>query len=218
VPDGKTNAQFAFEYLTASGLSPEAATGVVGNLVAESGLRTNAVGDSGLAKGIAQWHPDRWNPFVAWAKRAGRDPYSLEAQLYWVRKEADSPAGGNVWSQLLKVKDVVQAAALWMRKFERPRDQSDANAQRRAKAGIDAVKGASTLTPGADGSLLGSIGGGLGDLAGAAAEPIVTGLNQAAGTLLKGTGPIVVKGLFVALSVALIGAGVYKAAAGRAAS
>jgi hypothetical protein len=209
VPDGKTNAQFAYEYLTASGLSPQAATGVVGNLMAESSMNTRAIGDGGKAKGIAQWHPDRWNPFVAWAQRARRDPYSLEAQLYWLRKEAGTSAGGNVWSRLKGVKSVQEAAALWMRLFERPADQSDAAAARRAAAGVAAVKGGQTLTaPGAtpddpNGSLLGSV-----------TEPITAGIQGAAGTLVEGAKPLLVKGVFALLAVGLIGAGAWQATKG----
>ena len=211
-----TNAQFAYEYLTAAGLPPEAAAGVVGNLVAESGVNPNGpAGDNGQARGIAQWHPDRWNPFVSWARKAGRDPLSLEAQLYWLKKEAQSPAGGNVWGKLLNVRDTTTAAALWMRLFERPKDQSDANARRRAQLGQAAIKGGQNLYAGPDASLGGAIGNGLGSLiggaAGAVADPVVTGLQGAASTLLQGAGGVITKGLFVLLAVGLIGAGVVKA-------
>ena len=46
-----------------NGWSKEQAAGIVGNLVVESGLRTDAVGDNGQAYGIAQWHPDRQRKF-----------------------------------------------------------------------------------------------------------------------------------------------------------
>lgn len=213
-----TPAQYAYEYLTAAGLPPEAATGVVGNLMAESGMNTRAVGDGGKAKGIAQWHPDRWGAFTSWASKAGRDPYSLEAQLFWVRKEAGTAAGGNVWDKLRNVKDVVQASALWMRLFERPKDQSDANARSRAEAGVKAVKGGENLYD--PRSLPQVVGDGLGGVAGAAGDAVggavASGINQAATTLLTGSQPILIKGLFVALAVGLIGVGIVKATgAGR---
>ena len=55
----------AMSFFQSKGWSKEQAAGIVGNLQAESGknLRTNASGDSGLAYGIAQWHPDRQAQF-----------------------------------------------------------------------------------------------------------------------------------------------------------
>jgi hypothetical protein len=55
----------AMSFFQSKGWSKEQAAGIVGNLQSESGknLRTDAVGDSGLAYGIAQWHPDRQAQF-----------------------------------------------------------------------------------------------------------------------------------------------------------
>lgn len=55
------NAQTAYQFFIDQGYTPEQAAGIVGNLQAESGgtLNPSAVGDSGQAYGIAQWHPDR---------------------------------------------------------------------------------------------------------------------------------------------------------------
>lgn len=50
----------AVNYLSQKkGWSRIAAMGIAANLFGESGLRTDAVGDSGKAIGIAQWHPNR---------------------------------------------------------------------------------------------------------------------------------------------------------------
>lgn len=46
-------------FFESKGWTREQAAGIVGNLVVESGLRTDIVGDGGRAYGIAQWHPDR---------------------------------------------------------------------------------------------------------------------------------------------------------------
>jgi len=46
-----------------AGFNKTQATGLVANLHAESGLNPAAVGDSGKAYGIAQWHPDRQAEF-----------------------------------------------------------------------------------------------------------------------------------------------------------
>lgn len=49
----------ALAYYMDTGLSKTASAYLVGNLVAESGLNEAGTGDSGLALGIAQWHPNR---------------------------------------------------------------------------------------------------------------------------------------------------------------
>lgn len=135
-------AQQAHRILTSLGLSSEAATGVIGNLMAESGLNPRGpAGDGGLAKGIAQWHPDRYAQMRHWAFSHGYNPDTLEGQLRFVAYEAGTPAGGNVWGDLKKSKSIGEAAALFMRRFERPADQSDANAKSRAQRGIDALDG-----------------------------------------------------------------------------
>lgn len=49
----------ALAFYIDSGMTKTAAAYLVGNLVAESGLDENNVGDGGLALGLAQWHPNR---------------------------------------------------------------------------------------------------------------------------------------------------------------
>lgn len=49
----------ALAYYMDAGLSKTAAAYLVGDLVAESSLNQDDVGDGGLALGIAQWHPNR---------------------------------------------------------------------------------------------------------------------------------------------------------------
>lgn len=66
-----TNSEKAYTYFREQGLNPAAAAGLVGNLYVESGgfspdvIEDRRRGDGGIAHGIAQWHPDRWNPLVA---------------------------------------------------------------------------------------------------------------------------------------------------------
>lgn len=55
----------AMSFFQSKGWTKEQSAGIVGNLQVESGknLRTDAVGDSGQAYGVAQWHPDRQAKF-----------------------------------------------------------------------------------------------------------------------------------------------------------
>lgn len=213
-----SNAEFAYSYLRSAGLSDGAAIGVVGNLIAESGLSTTIKGDGGKATGLAQWHPDRFSNLIAWARARGKDPYRLETQLGYAVVEAQTATGGNVWDRLKNVTDPVQASALWMRLFERPADQSDSAARRRAQRGIDALKNAdgidwkklaaSALDPLGIGSKVVGVGG---DVVAAASDPVAAGLQAAAGTVVEGLKPLLAKGAFAALAVGLIGAGLYQA-------
>lgn len=59
------NAKAAVAFFQSKGWTKAQAAGIVGNLQAESriNLRTNLVGDSGKAYGLAQWHPDRQASF-----------------------------------------------------------------------------------------------------------------------------------------------------------
>ena len=106
----------AMRVMMKAGLTYKEAAGLAGEATAESGLGTirggkvlgAGTGDSGLASGMFQWHPDRWARQLAWAKSQGLDPtkpstqYKMGAHEYiteWRRKlgarinAADTPAG-----------------------------------------------------------------------------------------------------------------------------
>jgi len=194
-----SNAQTAYDYFVGQGLSPGAATGVVGNLIAESGLSTTIRGDGGKAVGIAQWHPDRWGSLTSWARQNGLDPYALTTQLQYARLEAATPTGGNVWDKLVGVKDAVTASALWMRLFERPADQSAAAAQRRADAGTKALGGEGGSSSSGGGGIGGAITGATAGLVGGGVSSVVDAVR-----------PLLLEAAFVALALTLVGVGVVK--------
>lgn len=78
----------ALQFFMDQGWTKEQASGIVGNLMVESGanLSTSAVGDGGKAYGIAQWHPDRQKLFK---RKFGKDirESTLEEQLQFVQYE-----------------------------------------------------------------------------------------------------------------------------------
>jgi hypothetical protein len=140
------NALAAYQYLTSRGLPGPAATGVVGNLVAESGVNPGSVQVGGPGRGIAQWSAGgRWNTFQAWAASRGLPPLSLDTQLQFLVFEMQSM---GVWQQLQRTTDTTQAAAIVMRSYEMPADQSTANAVHRAQLGEQAIGGAAPAAPG----------------------------------------------------------------------
>lgn len=132
----------AYHALRHNGLGAAAATGVVGNLVVESRIDPRAIGDGGLAHGICQWHPDRWSALLHFAAVHSANPYDLAVQVAFAVREAAWPAGGHCWQLLAgETRDITvdEAADIWMRRFERPADQSTEAARRRADAGTAAV-------------------------------------------------------------------------------
>src|SRR5580692_36693 len=93
----------AMRVMMKAGLTRNEAAGLAGEFTAETQLGTMfggkvlgvGTGDSGAASGMAQWHSDRWNRQVAWAKSQGLDPakpstqYKMAAHEYiteWRKK------------------------------------------------------------------------------------------------------------------------------------
>ena len=130
-------------WLMSKGLSSNGATGVLGNLIQESGLRTGAIGDGGTSFGIAQWHKGRGDNLKKFAAEKGLAYTDIELQKMFLWKEMQGYPG-----MVKALKDpnigLVDAAALFMRKFERPKDQSDTAANKRASLGIGAMQGGTT--------------------------------------------------------------------------
>lgn len=127
-------AREAMQRLMAKNYSKNAAAGIVGNLIEESGLRVNAVGDGGRAFGIAQWHPDRQN---AISRKFGKSvrAMTLAEQIDavdWEMRSGNGVTGGrNLADELNRSRTPGEAAHLVMNKYERPAERV-ANGQRRA--------------------------------------------------------------------------------------
>lgn len=136
---GNSNTAKAFNFLKGKGLDDHQAAGVVGNLIAESGvfpkrkqgqpssykatmadlneaIRLNKANPSnGFGIGIAQW--TSWNRLENLVKSAGSgDPLSLEAQVQFLYEEL--PANGL--TELEAAGDLRQATWIFLAFFERP--------------------------------------------------------------------------------------------------
>lgn len=111
----------AMQYFMGRGWSRAQAAGIVGNLAVESNLNPNGPrGDGGKARGIAQWHPDRWKNLETFARIRGLDPNSFEAQLAFVDHElrtTEAKAGGAL-GRTKTARDAARAVALH---YERPK-------------------------------------------------------------------------------------------------
>jgi murein DD-endopeptidase MepM/ murein hydrolase activator NlpD len=146
-PTGDPNkiAQEMHAWLISQGLSANGAFGVVANLMAESGMKTNNPGDKGTSNGIAQWHDTspgkgRLTNLLNFARDAGLDPYSLEAQKQFLMKELNNKGYKDLMS-ILRDPNASQydTTAAFMRRFERPKDQSDEAVTKRLNRGLGAL-------------------------------------------------------------------------------
>lgn len=112
------NAAYAYSWLVAQGFRPNAAAGIVGNLIQESGVnpKSNQVGGPG--RGIAQWSEGaRWDSLLAWARQRGKEPENLDTQLEFMLHEM------RAYGMLEKMKGMVNIASAtryFMDTFERP--------------------------------------------------------------------------------------------------
>ncbi|EOQ73047.1 phage tail tip lysozyme [Acinetobacter lactucae] len=96
----------------------EQAAGIVANLEAESGFKHTAIGDSGKAFGIGQWHPDRQAKFK---QKFGKDirQSSYQEQLAFVNWELNNNES-SAGKKLRQSKTANQAGAIISRYYERP--------------------------------------------------------------------------------------------------
>jgi len=107
----------AMDFFQSRGWTKEQSAGIVGNLVVESNLKTNALGDNGMAYGIAQWHPDRQERFKQVYGKDIRESSFKEQLEYvdWELNNSESKAG----NALRQASTAPQAAEIVDRMYER---------------------------------------------------------------------------------------------------
>ena len=154
--------KYIWNRLTAAGLTPAGAAGLMGNLYAESGLNpanlqnthekklgltdadytaavdagryTNFAGD-GAGYGLAQWtYKTRKAALLAYVRAAGKSIGDLEAQLGFLLQELAGSYKG-VLSTLKTAQDVRAASDAVLLKYERPKNQGEDVRARRAGYG-----------------------------------------------------------------------------------
>ena len=114
--------KYSYNYLVSKGLTPVAAAGIVGNLVAESGLDTRIKGtaDDKGSVGIAQWHSERKEGLMNFAKNQGKNYDSLNVQLDYILHELSQPEYKDTFSSLQSAKTAAESTNIFMNKYERP--------------------------------------------------------------------------------------------------
>lgn len=132
----------AMQFFMSKGWSKEQSASIVGNLMAESNLNPNAIGDKNLkspSHGIAQWRGDRLDTFK---KLYGKDLQSASRmdQLEYVNYELTQGSKKHVGKKLETINDVDVGAELIDKKFEVSSGQHLARRQAYAKSALEMVK------------------------------------------------------------------------------
>lgn len=123
----------ALDYLVSRGWSRAQAAGIVANLQTESSLNPAAVGDSGHAYGIAQWHPDRQAAFQAFTGHAIRQS-TLAEQLAFVDHELTSGNERAAGHRLRGATTAHEAGSIVSQYYERPANREHEAATRAHRA------------------------------------------------------------------------------------
>jgi len=125
------------------GWTREQAIGIAANIQAESGGNARAVGDSGSAYGLAQWHPDRQAAFARWA---GHDIRSSthDEQLAFINYELRQGSEQKAGRALSAATDASQATSIITSLYERPANVMAALAQRLVYANVLSKSGGVT--------------------------------------------------------------------------
>lgn len=118
-------AHTAMKYFMGQGWSQVQASGIVGNLIAESGMNPTAVGDGGKAFGLAQWHPDRQAHLKMFASNNELDVNDLMTQLKFVQYEMQNRET-KAYHDLKRAKTPYEATSAFIG-YERPAGWSAAN-------------------------------------------------------------------------------------------
>lgn len=164
--------------LMSMGFTASAAAGVVGNLVQESGLRTDAIGDNGTSGGLAQWHNERLDALKRFAAARGKDWTDLDTQIEFLAEEMRT-SYADTYAKMQSAELPEIAGKIMTDEYEIP-DPASANYGQRianARAAYEAMKSANKQT-----SADASHGG-----AGGTYDSLVSPTSYAAGYAAGGT-------------------------------
>lgn len=116
--------QRVVQFFLDKGYSLVAAVGIAGHIKAESNFNVHDVGDGGRARGLAQWHPDRYALCRRLARESKRDLHDYDLQLECIDTELRTREE-VAYRALQRAKDVDDAVVAFAH-FERPYGYSPA--------------------------------------------------------------------------------------------
>lgn len=119
--------------LMSMGFTASAAAGVVGNLVQESGLRTDAIGDNDTSGGLAQWHNERLDALKRFAAARGKKWTDLDTQIEFLAEEMRT-SYADTYAKMQSAELPEIAGQIMTDEYEIPDPASANYAQRQANA------------------------------------------------------------------------------------
>lgn len=133
---GKSKEMVSF--LMNKGLSKQAASGVIGNLMVESGLKTTPFGDKGTSFGLAQWRDPtpgqgRWTNLKNFTTNRNLDVNSVNGQMEYLWHELNT-SYRPVLDKIKLATTPEQAADIFRYNYERPAVNAKMEEQRRQYA------------------------------------------------------------------------------------
>lgn len=133
--------------LMSMGFTATAAAGVVGNLVQESGLRTDAIGDNGTSGGLAQWHAKRLDALKRFAAARGKKWTDLDTQIEFLAEEMRT-SYADTYAKMQSAELPEIAGQIMTDEYEIPDPASANYSQRRAnaRAAYEAMKSGNKQT------------------------------------------------------------------------
>ena len=160
--DVSARAAKAVDYLvTKKGWTKPQAIGIVANLVQESKLDPNAVGDNGAALGEVQWHPDRQAAIQRHFKVPDIRKLGFFGQLDALDWELRQGGETNAGKQLASATTAQQAAAITSLFYERPAGkQMEAMKRASIAAGLEKSLGSADTKDASNAGDSGVIGAG----------------------------------------------------------
>lgn len=96
----------AYDYFTNKrGMSKIQALAIIGNLMAESGLKDDIYGDNRTSYGIQQWHNERMDKLFKHAKKKGHSTPTFKDQLEFLADEYEGKTGYSNFLYTIKGKE-----------------------------------------------------------------------------------------------------------------
>ena len=132
---GGGNKAQVWNMLMDEGFTKQAAAGVIGNLMQESGVNPNSnQGGGGPGRGIMQWTVnERWASMQKWAKSKGLQARSLDTQVQWMLKEMKDY---GVFNKMRGMDDVQDATLYFENTMERASVSNMANRYKYAREAL----------------------------------------------------------------------------------
>lgn len=121
---GAAAAKAAYGFFTGKGYTPEQASGIVGNLIHESGMNPGSIGDAGTSVGLAQFHNERAAALKSYAASVGKPASDFQTQLEFIDKELHGSEAGTL-ARLQGARTPEEAAAAFIH-YERPQGYTPA--------------------------------------------------------------------------------------------